>query len=103
MSDEILKHLQGRRSFLKGSALLAVSALVAPAALSAQQSRDPQEPRSQSEAKDNQGRDGQDGGRETQDGQDKTKDDKAPAQTAKEGDGAQTFVGADGRPYRVCP
>jgi TAT (twin-arginine translocation) pathway signal sequence len=96
MSEEILKRLQSRRSFLKGSALLAASALVVPATLSAQDAPP------QSNDKDRQGqerRDGQDGQdgqdkRGAQDGPNKSKD--APQQEAKEGDGAQTFIGADG-------
>lgn len=97
MSEEILKRLQSRRSFLKGSALLAASAFAVPAALSAQQSQDGQKAEGQDkqEARDKQ--DGQSG----QDAQDKSKD--APQQEAKESDGAQTFIGADGRPFRVCP
>jgi len=98
MSDEILKRLQSRRSFLKGSALLAASALAVPAVLSAQ-SQDQQQPPQDQKRQDGQEHDGQDK-RDAQD-QDKSKD--APQQEAKEGDGAKTFIGADGRPYRVCP
>jgi rubredoxin len=99
MSDDLLKRLQSRRSFLKGSALLAASALAVPAVLSAQdQTARPEE---KDKAKDGQGQDGQER-REGQDAQEKSKD-APPQQEAKEGDGAKTFVGADGRPYRVCP
>jgi rubredoxin len=98
MSDEILKRLQSRRSFLKGSALLAASVLAVPAVLSAQ-SQDQQQPPQDQKRQDGQEHDGQDK-RDAQD-QDKSKD--APQQEAKEGDGAKTFIGADGRPYRVCP
>lgn len=100
MSDEILKRLQSRRSFLKGSALLAASALAVPAVLSAQsQDQQPQNGQKGQDAQDRQDRpDGQDK-RDTD--QDKSKD--APQQEAKEGDGAKTYIGADGRPYRVCP
>jgi|SRR6478672_12528845 rubredoxin len=98
MSDEILKRLQSRRSFLKGSALLAASALAVPAVLSAQ-SQDQQQPPQDQKRQDGPEHDGQDK-RDAQD-QDKSKD--APQQEAKEGDGAKTFIGADGRPYRVCP
>jgi rubredoxin len=99
MSDDLLKRLQSRRSFLKGSALLAASALAVPAVLSAQdQAARPDE---KDKAQDGQGQDAQDR-RDGHDGQDKSKD-APPQQEAKEGDGAETFVGADGRPYRVCP
>jgi rubredoxin len=101
MSDELLKRLQSRRSFLKGSALLAASALAVPAVLSAQsQDQQPQDDQKKQDGREGQDRqDGQDK-RDAQ-GQDKSKD--APQQEAKEGDGAKTFIGADGRPYRVCP
>ena len=109
MSDEILKRLQSRRSFLKGSALLAASALAVPAVLSAQ-SQDQQTPQDQ---KRQDGRDGQDRpfdsaqgkqeGQDKRDAQDQDKPKDAPPQEAKEGDGAKTYIGADGRPYRVCP
>lgn len=99
MSDELLKRLPSRRSFLKGSALLAASALAVPAVLSAQDqdthSDDKDKVKDASGQKDGQDR------RDGQDGQDKPKD--TPQQEAKEGDGAKTFIGADGRPYRVCP
>ena len=99
MSEEILKRLQSRRSFLKGSALLAASALAVPAVLSAQDA--PSQSNDKDKPKDGQARDGQDR-QDGQDGQDKSKD--APQQQeAKESDGAKTFIGADGRPYRVCP
>jgi rubredoxin len=98
MSEELLKRLQSRRSFLKGSALLAASALAVPAVLSAQ-SQDQQQPPQDQKRPDGPEHDGQDK-RDAQD-QDKSKD--APQQEAKEGDGAKTFIGADGRPYRVCP
>src|SRR4051812_3319867 len=99
MSDDILKRLQSRRSFLKGSALLAASTLALPAVLSAQQTQDDQQKQQgQDKASDPaQGQDRQSG----QDAQDKSKD--APQQAAKESDGAETFIGADGRPFRVCP
>ena len=101
MPEDILKRLQARndrRSFLKGSALLAASAFAIPGILSAQE---PQQPQSGQPAQaDQKPADGQD----KSDQQDaKDKDDKAPAQQAQEGDGAKTFVGADGRPYRICP
>lgn len=101
MSEELLKRLQSRRSFLKGSALLAASALAVPAVLSAQdQTARPDE---KDQLKDGQAPDAQErrDGKDAQDKSDKSKD--APPQEAKESDGAQTFVGADGRPYRVCP
>jgi len=101
MSEEILKRLQNRRSFLKGSALLMASALVVPAALSAQDTQ-PQSDKDQKDQKDKnaQGPAGQEK-REGEGAQAPSKD--APQQEAKEGDGAKTFIGADGRPYRVCP
>ena len=63
------------------------------------QSQDQQQPPQDQKRQDGQEHDGQDK-RDAQD-QDKSKD--APQQEAKEGDGAKTFIGADGRPYRVCP
>jgi hypothetical protein len=105
MSEELLKRLQNpsRRSFLKGSALLAASALVAPAVLSAQQSQDGQKQTGQDARSGQDARDRQDG-QDKHDGQDdKDKSKDAPQQEAKEGDGAKTFIGADGRPFRVCP
>jgi rubredoxin len=96
MSDELLKRLQSRRSFLKGSALLAASALAVPAVLSAQS----QDQRPQQDQKDKPKDAPADSAQAKQD-EDKSKD--APQQEAKEGDGAKTFIGADGRPYRVCP
>jgi hypothetical protein len=102
MSEDILKKLQSRRSFLKGSALLAASALAVPAVLSAQ--NQDARPDSKDKSKDEPRQDSQetpsDSARGTQE-QDKSKD--APQQEAKEGDGAKTFIGADGRPFRVCP
>jgi Ni/Co efflux regulator RcnB len=99
MSEELLKRLQNpsRRSFLKGSALLAASALAVPAALSAQDAQD------QKKQPDQQKQDGQDqpDKHDTQNDKDASKD--APQQEAKEGDGAKTYIGADGRPFRVCP
>ena len=112
MSDELIKRLENRinrRSFLKGSALLAVSAFAIPASLAAQDVQNTpngQDGRERQEGQDTKGRDGQDkdkqgqDGQKGQEGQDKT---AAPPQQAKEGDGAETFVGSDGRPYRVCP
>jgi hypothetical protein len=99
MSDELLKRLQSRRSFLKGSAILAASALAVPAVLSAQ-SQAQQAPPDKKDKPAEQGQEGQDR-RDGQEGQDKSKD--TPQQQAKEGDGAQTLIDADGRPYRVCP
>jgi Ni/Co efflux regulator RcnB len=93
MSEEILKRLQSRRSFLKGSALLAAAAVVVPASLSAQDT--------QSQTDEKKDKPGDDQKKDDKDAQDKSKD--APQQEAKEGDGAKTFIGADGRPYRVCP
>jgi hypothetical protein len=98
MSDELLKRLQSRRSFLKGSALLAASALAVPAVLSAQ-SQDQQQP--QKDQKDKPADKQNDSDNRGPQDQDKSKD--APQQEAKEGDGAKTYIGADGRPYRVCP
>ena len=107
MSDEILKRLQARsdrRSFLRGSAILVASALLAPA-LSAQDPQSAPAQNGQASQDGKQGQTGQDGqapaGQDAQDGKDK--DEKAPAQQAKEGDGAETFMGSDGRPYRICP
>jgi ribosomal protein S27AE len=101
MSEEILKRLQSRRSFLKGSALLAASALAVPAVLSAQS----QDQQTQDSQKGQDGREGQErqDGQTKRDAQDQDKSNDAPQQEAKEGDGAKTYVGADGRPYRVCP
>jgi DNA-directed RNA polymerase subunit M/transcription elongation factor TFIIS len=96
MSEDILRRLQSRRSFLKGSALLAAAAVVVPASLAAQD-RQSQTDEKKDKSSDDQKKDEQD----RQDSQDKSKD--APQQEAKEGDGAKTFIGADGRPYRVCP
>ncbi len=93
MSEELLKRLQSRRSFLKGSALLAAAVVVVPASLSAQ------DPQSQTDEKKDKPSDDQK--KDGQDAQDKSKE--APQQEAKESDGAKTFIGADGRPYRVCP
>jgi hypothetical protein len=103
MSEELLKRIQSRRSFLKGSALLAASALALPAVLSAQQAQGAQNQTGQDgqDRKDGQDRQDTQNRRDGQDKSDKSKD--APQQEAKEGDGAQTFIGADGRPYRVCP
>ncbi|HEX7797583.1 MAG TPA: twin-arginine translocation signal domain-containing protein [Vicinamibacterales bacterium] len=98
MSDEILKRLQSRRSFLKGSALLAASALAVPAVLSAQ-SQDQQQ--LQQDQKDKPADKQNDSENRAPQDQDKPKD--APHQEAKEGDGEKTYIGADGRPYRVCP
>src|SRR6266545_7364065 len=101
MSEELLKRLQSRRSFLKGSALLAAAAVVTPAMLSAQ---DTQSTSADKEKKDKDIERQEQDKQEQRDGQDgKDKASNAPQQEAKEGDGAQTFVGADGRPYRVCP
>ena len=102
MSDELIKRLASRvnrRSFLKGSALLAASVLAVPAALASQdRQQTPSSPDEKDKEKEKQN--GQNG----QDGQDGQKDkDNAPPSQAREGDGAETFVGADGRPYRVCP
>jgi len=102
MSDEILKRLQSRRSFLKGSALLAASALAVPAVLSAQSQDQQQPPQDQKKQDGREGQDRQDG-QDKRDAQDQDKSKDAPQQEAKEGDGAKTFIGADGRPYRVCP
>ena len=99
MSDELLKRLQSRRSFLKGSALLAASAFAVPAVLSAQSQDQQQQPQQDQKDKPADGQNGQEN-RGPQE-QDKSKD--APQQEAKEGDGAKTYIGADGRPYRVCP
>jgi rubredoxin len=96
MSEELLKRLQSRRSFLKGSALLAASTLAVPAVLSAQA----QDQASQQDQKAKPKDPPADSAQSKQD-EDKSKD--APQQEAKEGDGAKTFIGADGRPYRVCP
>jgi ribosomal protein S27AE len=98
MSDEILKRLQSRRSFLKGSALLAASALAVPAVLSAQ-SQDQQQP--QQDQKDKPADKQNDSDNRAPQDHDKSND--APQQEAKEGDGAKTYIDADGRPYRVCP
>ena len=101
MPEDILKRLQARndrRSFLKGSALLAASAFAIPRILSAQE---PQQPQSgQPGQNDQKPADEQD---KSDQQNTKDKDDKAPAQQAQEGDGAKTFVGSDGRPYRICP
>jgi NADH pyrophosphatase NudC (nudix superfamily) len=102
MSDEILKRLQSRRSFLKGSALLAASALAVPAVLSAQSQDQQQPPQDQKKQEGREGQDRQDG-QDKRDAQDQDKSKDAPQQEAKEGDGAKTYIGADGRPYRVCP
>ena len=102
MSDEIIAKLNariGRRSFLRGSSLLAAAAgaaLVLPGVARAQ---DPQA---------SQAAGGQDGtaatddkkGPEAKEPQD-TKD--APPQQAKEGDGAETLIDSQGKPYRICP
>ena len=103
MADELLKRLQSRRSFLKGSGLLAASAFVVPAVLSAQsQDQQPQNGQKGQDAQDRQDRQDRPEGQDKRDtDQDKSKD--APQQEAKEGDGAKTYIGADGRPYRVCP
>src|SRR5262245_45655186 len=102
MSDELLKRLQSRRSFLKGSAMLAASALAVPAVLAAQ-SQDQQALPDKKDKPAEQGQDGRDGPErpDGRDGQDKSKD--TPQQQAKERNGEQTFIDADGRPYRVCP
>jgi anaerobic selenocysteine-containing dehydrogenase len=96
MNDKELKRLASRRSFLKGSALLAASTLAAPAVLSAQQPSD-------APKHDEQDRPDQPSGAQGKANDDKANDGTAPSQQAKEGDGAETFIGADGRPYRVCP
>ena len=111
MSDELMNRLArpNRRSFLRGSALLAAAALM-PAELYAQQSDHQTGQTDQDGQTPGQGRDSVDGqerreGPEKHEGQDAKDPDKndAPAQKAKEGDGAETFIGADGRPYRICP
>jgi len=96
MSDELLERLRnpGRRSFLKGSAL-AAAAMLASTTLRAQ------EPQAASKSPDDRSNDKSAGG-DNQDGEKKSDKDE-PSGQAKEGDGARTFVGADGRPYRVCP
>jgi ribosomal protein S27AE len=98
MSEEILKRLQSRRSFLKGSARLAASAIAVPAMLSAQSQGQQQ---SQQDQKDKPADD--QNGQDTHAPQDQDKSRDAPQQEAKEGDGAKTYIDADGRPYRVCP
>jgi hypothetical protein len=94
-----------RRSFLKGSALLAASAVFMPRSLSAQDLQNAEKGQAAQDKdaqagqdKDGQGKDGQagQGGQAGQAGNPETP-------KAKEGDGAETFVGADGRPYRICP
>ena len=87
MSHELLKRLQSRRSFLKGSALLAASALAVPAVLSAQS----QDQQSQDGQKKQDGQDPQDG-QNKRDAQDQDKSKDTPQQEAKEGDGAKTFI-----------
>jgi hypothetical protein len=108
MSEELLMRLQSRRSFLKGSAILAASALAVPAVLSAQSQDQQALPEKQGQERP----DGQDRreGQERQDKQDKQegrdgqdRSNDAQQQQAKEGDGSQTFIDPDGRPYRVCP
>jgi rubredoxin len=107
-----------RRSFLKGSALLAASAFLMPRTLAAQ---DPQNANhgqagqagqvgragQEKDGQAGQEKDGQtgQGGQAGQAGQDKEGQAGQAGNNppAKEGDGAETFVGADGRPYRVCP
>src|SRR5262245_42453497 len=100
MSEELLKRLQSRRSFLKGSALLAASAMAIPTALSAQQTQDP--PTQDAKDKPNDGQ-GQQQKQDEDKDKDKDKSKDSSQQQAKEGDGEQTFIDADGRPYRVCP
>lgn len=101
MSEDLLKKLQSRRSFLKGSALLAAATVVAPTVLSAQNN---QATSNDKEKKDQDTQRQEQGKQEQRDGQDsKDTSNNAPQQEARESDGAQTFVGADGRPYRVCP
>lgn len=103
MSDELLKRLQSRRSFLKGSALLAAAAVAAPAALSAQSQDQQAQPQGQNGQEKREGQDRQDG-QDKQDGRDgKDTANDAPQQEAREGDGAKTFTDSSGRPYRVCP
>jgi ribosomal protein S27AE len=94
--------MSDRRSFLKGSALLAALVIV-PAGLSAQEpqptGRTPADPPKDAPPASG----GKDGGT-TPDEDRRAPDQDAPAPgTAKDGDGEKTFVGADGRPYRVCP
>jgi Ni/Co efflux regulator RcnB len=102
MSDELLKRLQSRRSFLKGSALLAASALAVPAVLSAQ-SQDQQQTQQDQKDKPSDSAQGKQNDQDKGAPQDQDKSKDAPQQEAKEGDGAKTYIGADGRPYRVCP
>jgi hypothetical protein len=102
-----------RRSFLKGSALLAASAFLMPRALAAQDPQNANDGRGGQPGQaghEGQDKDGQAGqaGQASREGQDKDGQAGQPGQAgnnppAKEGDGAETFVGADGRPYRVCP
>jgi DNA-directed RNA polymerase subunit M/transcription elongation factor TFIIS len=101
MSEDLLKKLQSRRSFLKGSALLAAAAVVTPTVLSAQNNQATSDDK---EKKDQDTRRQEQDKQEPRDGQDsKDTTNDAPQQQARESDGAETFVGADGRPYRVCP
>jgi len=95
MSDDLLDRLrnQSRRSFLKGSALFAASVL-ASATLRAQ------EP--QAAPKSDDPSTGKAPNADNKDADKKDDKDQTPQQ-AREGDGAKTYIGADGRAYRICP
>jgi ribosomal protein S27AE len=97
---EKLRRRTDRRSFLRGSALLVAAGVVAPLDAWAQSAQNPPPPADQAPPPGNGGTDGPTTDQSEKKTQDAETDKK---ETAKEGDGEKTYVGADGRPYRVCP
>ena len=69
------------------------------------QSQDQQQPPQQDQKRQDGPFDSAQGKQDGQDKRDAQDQDKSQdaQQEAKEGDGAKTYIGADGRPYRVCP
>jgi hypothetical protein len=101
MSPELaekLKRRTDRRSFLRGSALIVAAGAIAPLDGWAQNAQNPAPPADGTPAPGDTQSSGQQGNQP-----EKKSGDAEPSQTAKEGEGEKTYVGADGRPYRVCP
>lgn len=101
---EKLKRRTDRRSFLRGSALFVAAGALAPLDAWARNAQNPAPPADQTPAP------APAPGAGTADGQSGDQAEKKAGdaatekkETAKEGDGEKTYIGADGRPYRVCP